>query len=92
VIEHLPRSARQARCTDCKRKTNAPAIQPFKRWPSPPSPPAEQGRIRIVSPDIGGVFGHKGILLPEESLNGVSLVIELLRGRAMKTIRRLLRR
>jgi aerobic carbon-monoxide dehydrogenase large subunit len=26
----------------------------------------EQGRIRIVSPDIGGGFGHKGILLPEE--------------------------
>src|SRR6266576_2766998 len=26
----------------------------------------EQSRIRIVSPDIGGGFGHKGILLPEE--------------------------
>src|ERR1700761_7608689 len=26
----------------------------------------EQARIRIVSPDIGGGFGHKGILLPEE--------------------------
>jgi aerobic carbon-monoxide dehydrogenase large subunit len=26
----------------------------------------EQGRIRIVSPDIGGGFGCKGILLPEE--------------------------
>lgn len=26
----------------------------------------EQGQIRIVSPDIGGGFGHKGILLPEE--------------------------
>jgi carbon-monoxide dehydrogenase large subunit len=26
----------------------------------------EQGRIRIISPDIGGGFGHKGILLPEE--------------------------
>jgi len=26
----------------------------------------EQGKIRIVSPDIGGGFGHKGILLPEE--------------------------
>ncbi len=26
----------------------------------------EQGRIRIVSPDVGGGFGHKGILLPEE--------------------------
>src|SRR5258705_9058990 len=27
----------------------------------------EQGRIRIVSPDIGGGVGHKGILLPGES-------------------------
>src|ERR1700726_958351 len=26
----------------------------------------QQGQIRIVSPDIGGGFGHKGILLPEE--------------------------
>jgi aerobic carbon-monoxide dehydrogenase large subunit len=26
----------------------------------------ELGRIRIVAPDIGGGFGHKGILLPEE--------------------------
>jgi carbon-monoxide dehydrogenase large subunit len=26
----------------------------------------EQERIRIISPDIGGGFGHKGILLPEE--------------------------
>ena len=26
----------------------------------------EQAKIRIVSPDIGGGFGHKGILLPEE--------------------------
>jgi aerobic carbon-monoxide dehydrogenase large subunit len=26
----------------------------------------EQGRIRIVSPDVGGGFGHKAILLPEE--------------------------
>ncbi|MDB5501833.1 MAG: cutL [Tardiphaga sp.] len=26
----------------------------------------DQGQIRIVSPDIGGGFGHKGILLPEE--------------------------
>lgn len=26
----------------------------------------DQGRIRIVSPDVGGGFGHKGILLPEE--------------------------
>ena len=25
-----------------------------------------QGRIRIVSPDVGGGFGYKGILLPEE--------------------------
>src|SRR6202795_1377685 len=34
----------------------------------------QQGQIRIVSPDIGGGFGHKGILLPEEvSLAGVSL-------------------
>jgi carbon-monoxide dehydrogenase large subunit len=26
----------------------------------------EQGRIRIVAPDVGGGFGYKGILLPEE--------------------------
>lgn len=26
----------------------------------------DQGRIRIISPDVGGGFGHKGILLPEE--------------------------
>jgi aerobic carbon-monoxide dehydrogenase large subunit len=26
----------------------------------------EQGRIRVVSPDVGGGFGHKAILLPEE--------------------------
>jgi aerobic carbon-monoxide dehydrogenase large subunit len=26
----------------------------------------EQARIRIISPDVGGGFGHKGILLPEE--------------------------
>ena len=26
----------------------------------------EQGRIRVVSPDVGGGFGYKGILLPEE--------------------------
>jgi carbon-monoxide dehydrogenase large subunit len=26
----------------------------------------DQGQIRIVSPDVGGGFGHKGILLPEE--------------------------
>src|SRR3984957_6636907 len=26
----------------------------------------DQGQIRIISPDIGGGFGHKGILLPEE--------------------------
>jgi aerobic carbon-monoxide dehydrogenase large subunit len=25
-----------------------------------------QGRIRVIAPDIGGGFGHKGILLPEE--------------------------
>ena len=26
----------------------------------------EQGRIRVISPDVGGGFGYKGILLPEE--------------------------
>ena len=26
----------------------------------------EQGQIRIISPDVGGGFGYKGILLPEE--------------------------
>src|SRR5258707_9602151 len=26
----------------------------------------EEGQIRVVSPDVGGGFGHKGILLPEE--------------------------
>ena len=26
----------------------------------------EQARIRVVSPDVGGGFGYKGILLPEE--------------------------
>lgn len=26
----------------------------------------EEGQIRIVSPDVGGGFGYKGILLPEE--------------------------
>jgi len=26
----------------------------------------EQGRIRVVSPDVGGGFGYKAILLPEE--------------------------
>ena len=26
----------------------------------------DQGQIRIISPDVGGGFGHKGILLPEE--------------------------
>jgi carbon-monoxide dehydrogenase large subunit len=26
----------------------------------------EQGRIRVVAPDVGGGFGYKGILLPEE--------------------------
>ena len=26
----------------------------------------EQGQIRVVSPDVGGGFGYKGILLPEE--------------------------
>ncbi|RJF70975.1 xanthine dehydrogenase family protein molybdopterin-binding subunit [Rhodopseudomonas palustris] len=26
----------------------------------------DQGRIRVISPDVGGGFGQKGILLPEE--------------------------
>ncbi len=26
----------------------------------------DQGRIRVISPDVGGGFGYKGILLPEE--------------------------
>jgi carbon-monoxide dehydrogenase large subunit len=26
----------------------------------------DQGRIRVISPDVGGGFGHKAILLPEE--------------------------
>jgi carbon-monoxide dehydrogenase large subunit len=26
----------------------------------------EHGRIRVISPDVGGGFGYKGILLPEE--------------------------
>jgi aerobic carbon-monoxide dehydrogenase large subunit len=26
----------------------------------------QEGRIRIISPDVGGGFGYKGILLPEE--------------------------
>ncbi|MHC8945617.1 xanthine dehydrogenase family protein molybdopterin-binding subunit [Advenella incenata] len=26
----------------------------------------DEGRIRVVSPDVGGGFGYKGILLPEE--------------------------
>jgi len=26
----------------------------------------EQDRIRVVAPDVGGGFGYKGILLPEE--------------------------
>lgn len=26
----------------------------------------EQGQVRVVSPDVGGGFGYKGILLPEE--------------------------
>ena len=26
----------------------------------------DQGRIRVVAPDVGGGFGYKGILLPEE--------------------------
>ena len=28
----------------------------------------DQGSIRVISPDVGGGFGYKGILLPEESL------------------------
>ncbi len=30
----------------------------------------DQGRIRIVAPDVGGGFGYKGILLPEEVCAG----------------------
>ncbi len=26
----------------------------------------DQGRIRVIAPDVGGAFGYKGILLPEE--------------------------
>src|SRR4029077_11757106 len=26
----------------------------------------DEGQVRIVSPDVGGGFGYKGILLPEE--------------------------
>ena len=26
----------------------------------------DEGQMRIVSPDVGGGFGYKGILLPEE--------------------------
>ena len=26
----------------------------------------DQGRIRVIAPDVGGGFGYKGILLPEE--------------------------
>lgn len=26
----------------------------------------DQGRIRVIAPDVGGSFGYKGILLPEE--------------------------
>jgi len=26
----------------------------------------DQGRVRVISPDVGGGFGYKGILLPEE--------------------------
>jgi aerobic carbon-monoxide dehydrogenase large subunit len=26
----------------------------------------DQGRIRVISPDVGGGFGYKGVLLPEE--------------------------
>jgi carbon-monoxide dehydrogenase large subunit len=30
----------------------------------------DQGRIRVVAPDIGGGFGYKGLLLPEEVVAG----------------------
>ena len=30
----------------------------------------EQGQVRIVVPDVGGAFGYKGILLPEEIVLG----------------------
>ena len=30
----------------------------------------DQGRIRVVAPDVGGGFGYKGILLPEEVVAG----------------------
>ena len=30
----------------------------------------EHGRIRVVAPDVGGGFGYKGILLPEEIVLG----------------------
>jgi len=30
----------------------------------------DQGRVRIVAPDVGGGFGYKGLLLPEEVVAG----------------------
>ena len=30
----------------------------------------DQGRVRVVAPDVGGGFGYKGILLPEEVVAG----------------------
>ncbi len=30
----------------------------------------DQGRVRIVAPDVGGGFGYKGLLLPEEIVAG----------------------
>jgi len=36
----------------------------------------DEGQVRIVSPDVGGGFGYKGILLPEEIVCG-SLAIRL---------------
>ena len=37
-------------------------------WASPPFgfKEMEEGQIRIVAPDVGGGFGYKDILLPEE--------------------------
>ena len=32
----------------------------------------EEGRVRIVSPDVGGGFGYKGILLPRKSASAGS--------------------
>jgi carbon-monoxide dehydrogenase large subunit len=30
----------------------------------------DQGRVRVVAPDVGGGFGYKGLLLPEEVVAG----------------------